>query len=110
MTTLETTADSNEIEPFHVNIPQSVLDDLKLRLDMVRWPNQETVTDWSQGVPLAKARALIDYWRTKYDWRRFENEINKLPHFRIKIDGLGIHFIHVKSKHTNALPLLLTHG
>ncbi|CAF0882930.1 unnamed protein product [Rotaria sordida] len=110
MSTSETQATSNTIEPFHVNIPQSALDDLKLRLDLVRWPERETVTDWSQGVPLAKARALIDYWRTKYDWRRFESEINKLPHFRTTIDGLRIHFIHVKSKHENALPLLLTHG
>ncbi|CAF0947791.1 unnamed protein product [Rotaria sordida] len=110
MNTSETKTASNTIEPFHVNIPQSILDDLKLRLDLVRWPERETVTDWSQGVPLAKAQALIDYWRTKYDWRRFENQINKLPHFRTTIDGLVIHFIHVKSKHDNALPLLLTHG
>ncbi|CAF0864037.1 unnamed protein product [Rotaria sordida] len=110
MSTSETQATSNTIEPFHVNIPQSALDDLKLRLDLVRWPERETVTDWSQGVPLVKARALIDYWRTKYDWRRFESKINKLPHFRTTIDGLGIHFIHIKSKHENALPLLLTHG
>ncbi|CAF1088172.1 unnamed protein product [Rotaria sordida] len=110
MNTSETKTASNTIEPFHVNIPQSILDDLKLRLDLVRWPERETVTDWSQGVPLAKAQALIDYWRTKYDWRRFESQINKLPHFRTTIDGLVIHFIHVKSKHDNALPLLLTHG
>ncbi|CAF4699496.1 unnamed protein product [Rotaria sp. Silwood1] len=110
MSTSETKTASNIIEPFHVNIPQSTLDDLKHRLDLVRWPERETITDWSQGVPLVKARTLIDYWRTKYDWCRFESKINKLPNFRTTIDGLGIHFIHVKSKHDNALPLLLTHG
>ena len=101
---------NSQIEPFPVHIPQSALDDLKLRLSLVRWPDRETVNDWSQGVPLAKAQALIEYWRTQYDWRRFENEINQLPHFRTTIDGLGIHFIHVKSKHADALPILLTHG
>lgn len=103
-------SESNAIEPFHIDIPQSALDDLKLRLSLVRWPNQETVHDWSQGVPLAKAQSLIEYWRTQYDWRVFEEEMNKLPHFRTYIDGLGIHFIHVKSKHPGALPILFTHG
>ena len=103
-------SESDAIEPFHIDIPQSALDDLKLRLSLVRWPNRETVNDWSQGVPLAKAQALIEYWRTQYKWRAFEEEINKLPHFRTHIDGLGIHFIHVKSKHPDALPILFTHG
>jgi pimeloyl-ACP methyl ester carboxylesterase len=101
---------SNAIEPFYVDIPQSALDDLKLRLSLTRWPVRETVADWTQGVPLTKAQALVNYWSTKYDWHRFQDQINKLPHFRTKIDGLGIHFIHVKSKHADALPLLLTHG
>ena len=103
-------SDSDAIEPFNVHIPQSALDDLKVRLSLVRWPNRETVNDWSQGVPLVKAQKLIEYWQTKYDWRVFEERINKLPHFRTNIDGLGIHFIHVKSNHWNALPILFTHG
>ncbi|CAF1028741.1 unnamed protein product [Didymodactylos carnosus] len=105
-----TSTASDAIEPFHINIPQPALDDLKLRLNLARWPERETVSDWAQGVPLDEAQALIDYWRTHYDWRRFENRVNKLPHFRTTIDGLGIHFIHVKSKYDDALPLLLTHG
>jgi len=98
------------IVPFRAAIPQAALDDLKLRLRMVRWPEKETVTDWSQGVPLAKARALVEHWRDRYDWRRFEARLNGYPQFRTTIDGLGIHFIHVKSRHPNALPILLTHG
>ena len=106
----KTNTNSDSIESYHVNIPQFALDDLKLRLSLVRWPDRETVNDWTQGVPLVKAQTLIEYWQTKYDWRRFENEINQLPHCRTLIDGLRIHFIHIKSKHTNALPILLTHG
>ncbi|CAF3303794.1 unnamed protein product [Rotaria sp. Silwood2] len=106
----QTSAASNAIEPFHINIPQSALDDLKHRLDLTRWPERETVSDWKQGVPLVKAQALINCWRLQYDWRRCENRINKLPNFRTTIDGIGIHFIHVKSKHANALPIILTHG
>ena len=98
------------IVPFRVAIPQAALDDLKLRLRMVRWPDKETVGDWSQGVPLAKARALVDHWRDRYDWRKLEARLNAHPQFRTRIDGLGIHFIHVKSRHQNALPILLTHG
>jgi pimeloyl-ACP methyl ester carboxylesterase len=101
---------SEAVVPFRVAVPQSALDDLKLRLRMVRWPEKETVGDWSQGVPLAKARALVDYWRDRYDWRKLEARLNAYPQFRTSIDGLGIHFIHVKSRHENALPLLLTHG
>ena len=98
------------VTPFRVAIAQAQLDDLKQRLAHVRWPNQETVPDWSQGVPLAKAKALVEYWRTRYDWRGGERALNAFPQFRTAIDGLGIHFIHVRSKHANALPLLLTHG
>ncbi|WP_018902651.1 epoxide hydrolase [Rhizobium sp. 2MFCol3.1] len=98
------------LTPFKVSIPQAAIDDLKRRLGATRWPEKETVVDWSQGVPLAKAKALVSYWRNKYDWRRFERQINTYPQFRTKIDGLGIHFIHVKSKHENALPIILTHG
>src|SRR3984957_9862686 len=98
------------VTQFKIQVPQSVLDDLKNRLANTRWPNKEPVGDWSQGVPLSKAQALAEYWRTQYNWRRVENELNGLPQFRTQIDGLGIHFIHVRSKHENALPMILTHG
>jgi pimeloyl-ACP methyl ester carboxylesterase len=98
------------VTQFKIQIPQSVLDDLKNRLANTRWPNKEPVGDWSQGVPLSKAQALAEYWRTQYNWRRVENELNGLPQFRTQIDGLGIHFIHVRSKHEKALPIILTHG
>src|SRR5258708_6894954 len=98
------------VEPFKVSVPQSAIDDLKRRLASTRWPGRETVGDWSQGVPLQKAEALVAYWRDKYDWRRFEARINAFPQYRTQIDGLGIHFIHVRSPHRNALPIILTHG
>jgi pimeloyl-ACP methyl ester carboxylesterase len=101
---------TKEVTPFKVHVPQAALDDLKKRLANARWPNKEPVTDWSQGVPLAKAQALVEYWRTRYDWRRVESTLNGLPQFRTQIDGLGIYFIHVRSKHDNALPIILTHG
>lgn len=99
-----------DIVPFTVAVPQADIDDLKERLRRTRWPNRETVQDWSQGVPLDMARALIKHWQLDYDWRIFEGALNSLPQFKTKIDGLEIHFIHVRSKHDNALPLLLTHG
>jgi pimeloyl-ACP methyl ester carboxylesterase len=99
-----------EIAPFKVHVPQAALEDLKRRLSDTRWPNKEPVTDWSQGVPLAKAQALVEYWRSQYDWRRVEGALNARPQFRTEIDGLGIHFIHVRSKHGSALPVILTHG
>lgn len=98
------------ITPFKINVPQSAPDDLKRRLDMTRWPNPETVSDWSQGVPLARVRALVDYWRTTYDWRRCETMLNGLGQYHTEIDDLGIHFLHVRSRHKNALPILLSHG
>src|SRR5260370_15171378 len=101
---------TNDVTPFKVRVPQAALDDLKKRLANARWPDKETVTDWSQGVPLAKAQALAKYWRTRYDWRLVERTLNGLPQFRTQIDGLGIYFIHVRSKHENALPIILTHG
>ncbi|NKJ37581.1 epoxide hydrolase family protein [Rhizobium sp. SG570] len=101
---------SKDIKPFSVSVRQSAIDDLKQRLKNTRWPEKETASDWSQGVPLQKAKALIAYWESKYDWRNFEKRINAYPQFRTEIDGLGIHFIHVKSKHENALPIILTHG
>src|SRR6266853_5895996 len=98
------------VTPFEVHVPRAALDDLKRRLANTRWPIKEPVSDWSQGVPLAKAQALVEYWRTHYDWRRVESTLNGLSQFRTQIDGLGIYFIHVRSKHENALPIILTHG
>lgn len=98
------------IEPFQVAIPDSALDDLRRRLGETRWPEAETVDDWSQGVPLAALRPLIEYWRDGYDWRACEARLNALPQFRTAIDGLGIHFLHVRSPDPAALPLILTHG
>jgi epoxide hydrolase len=101
---------SDAVEPFSVSVPRSAIDDLKRRLAFTRLPERETVGDWSQGVPLEKARTLIAYWHDRYDWRRFETRINALPQYRTQIDGIGIHFIHVRSPHPNALPIILTHG
>lgn len=101
---------SEAITSFKIRVPQSEIDDLKRRLRAVRFPEKEAVGDWSQGVPLSKAKELVAYWRDQYDWRKFEKRINKYPQFRTEIDGLGIHFIHVKSKHDNALPMIMTHG
>jgi pimeloyl-ACP methyl ester carboxylesterase len=98
------------IRPFTVAIPDAEIADLKQRLARTRWPDRETVPDWSQGVRLENARSLIDYWAREYDWRRFESELGHFPQFLTEIDGLDIHFIHVKSKNPNALPLILTHG
>jgi epoxide hydrolase len=101
---------TEDITPFEVHVPQAALDDLKKRLASARWPDKEPVADWSQGVPLAKAQALVEYWRNHYDWRRFETRVNAFPQYRTRIDGLGIHFIHVQSLHPNALPIIFTHG
>jgi pimeloyl-ACP methyl ester carboxylesterase len=98
------------VSAFRVAIASDAIEDLRRRLAMTRWPEQETVNDWSQGVPLARARALIDYWRDGYDMARLERRLNAFPQFRTSVDGLGIHFLHVRSKHTNALPIVLTHG
>jgi pimeloyl-ACP methyl ester carboxylesterase len=103
-------AATEAVTPFEVRVPQAALDDLKRRLTKTRWPERGTVGDWSQGVPLEKAQALVAHWRDKYDWRRFEARINAFPQFRTQIDGVGIHFIHVRSPHKNALPIILTHG
>ena len=102
---------TNEVvTPFEYHAPQSALDDLKQRLAETRWPERETTNDWSEGVPLEKMRALVEYWRTDYEWRRCEKELNRFPQFRTEIYGLNIHFIHVRSKNPNALPIILTHG
>jgi pimeloyl-ACP methyl ester carboxylesterase len=101
---------TENLAPFEVHVPQVAIDDLHLRLKLVRWPDRETVRDWSQGVPLSHARSLVDYWVNDYDWRRFEARLNRFPQFRTRIDGLGIHFIHAQSPHPHALPILLSHG
>ena len=98
------------VTPFEVHVPEAALDDLKRRLRETRFPTEETVSDWSQGVPLARISSLANYWALQYDWRRAERTLNALPQFRTSIDGLGIYFIHVRSKHERALPIVLTHG
>src|ERR1700732_4545556 len=103
-------AATKDLSPFTVHVPQAALDDLKRRLAAVRWPDKGSATDWSQGVPLPRAQEFIEYWRTRYNWRRAESSLNALPQFRTQIDGLGIYFLHVRSKHENALPIILTHG
>jgi len=98
------------IRRFHVDIPDEALEDLRRRLAAVRWPSRELVSDRSQGVQLATMQALADYWATEYDWRGCEARLNALPQFKTEIDGEDIHFIHVKSRHENSLPLIMTHG
>jgi pimeloyl-ACP methyl ester carboxylesterase len=98
------------LRPFHVDIPDEDLDDLRRRIAAMRWPEKETVADESQGVPLATIRALARYWETDYDWRKCETKLNALAQFITEIDGLDIHFIHVRSQHEDALPLIVNHG
>src|SRR5829696_1061341 len=98
------------IRPFRVHIPEADLKDLQRRIQATRWPDRETVADPSQGVELAKLQELIRYWSAGYDWRKGEAKLNAFPQFITKIDGLDIHFIHVKSRHPNALPIIITHG
>ena len=101
---------ATEIRPFHVEIPEEQLDDLRRRIAATRWPSKELVPDRSQGVQLATLQELARYWATDYDWRKAEAKLNALPQFTTEIDGVEIHFIHVKSPHENALPLIMTHG
>jgi pimeloyl-ACP methyl ester carboxylesterase len=98
------------VTPFRVHLPQPEIDDLRERLRRTRWPEPETVDDWSQGVPLAYLRELCAYWAEGYDWRAAEARLNSFPQFRTEIDGLGIHFLHVRSPHPQAIPLVVTHG
>ena len=98
------------IRAFRVEVTQTEIDDLRRRIQATRWPEQETVADQSQGVPSAAIRALAHYWATDYDFRRFEARLNSVPQFLTEIDGLDIHFVHVKSRHPNALPIIITHG
>jgi epoxide hydrolase len=98
------------VKPFRIETTDGELADLRQRLVMTRWPDAETVDDWSQGVPLAYLKDICDYWATEYDWRVAEQRLNALPQYRTEIDGLGIHFVHLRSPHPQAIPLVMTHG
>ncbi len=106
----QTGKDKSDIRPFKVNVPEAQITDLRMRIKATRWPERETVTDASQGVQLATVQKLARYWGTEYDWRKCEAKLNALPQFITAIDGVDIHFIHVRSKHPNALPMIVTHG
>src|SRR5256714_1492123 len=103
-------AEENTIRPFQIDVPEDDLADLRRRIEATRWPEKETVEDQSQGPRLATMQALARYWATEYDWRKCEARLKALPHFITEIDGLDIHFIHVRSKHEDALPLIVLHG
>src|SRR6476661_7908244 len=98
------------IRPFRIEVPEREIDELHRRIDATRWPTKELVADRSQGVQLATAQELARYWSSEYDWRRCEARLNALPQFVTTIDGVDIHFIHVRSPHDGALPLIMTHG
>ena len=100
--------ESTDVRPFHVDVPQEAIDDLYRRIASVRWPTSELVQDRSQGVQLAALQELAHYWTGDYDWRKNEARLNALPQFKTEIDGLDIHFIHVRSAHSTALPLIMT--
>jgi pimeloyl-ACP methyl ester carboxylesterase len=108
--TLQASTVSDEIRPFTGSTPQEEIAELRRRINATKWPERETVSDATQGVRLATMRKLADYWGTDYDWYKFEARLDALPHFITEIDGLDIHYIHVKSKHPNALPIIVTHG
>ena len=103
-------AEDTAIRPFHVHVPEEALTDLRRRLAATRWPDRETVADQSQGAQLAKLQELVRYWESGYDWRKTEAKLNALPQFMTNIDGVDIHFIHVRSRHKSALPVIITHG
>src|SRR5579864_5982981 len=103
-------SDEAEIRPFRADMPEEGIADLRRRIAATRWPSGELVADRSQGVQLATLQELARYWSTEYDWRKCEARLNALPQFTTEIDGVDIHFIHVKSEHENALPLIMTHG
>jgi pimeloyl-ACP methyl ester carboxylesterase len=106
----QTASDKTAVRPFHVSIPEAELAEMRKRIKATRWPERETVTDESQGVKLAMMQDLARYWATDYDWRKVESRLNALQQFITEIDGLDVHFIHARSKHENALPLIITHG
>src|SRR5262249_29927931 len=103
-------ADDTTVRPFKINVPEEQVVDLRRRIAATRWPDRETVADQSQGVQLAKLQELVSYWGTDYDWRKIEAKLNALPQFVTTIDGVDIHFIHVRSRHANALPVIISHG
>src|SRR5215470_536389 len=109
-TPASTSSDRDSIRPFQYHASEEALKDLRQRLAMTRWPDKETVRDDSQGVQLALMQKLVSYWQTDYDWRKAEARLNALPQFMTTIDGVDIHFIHVRSKHPGALPVIITHG
>ena len=98
------------VRPFRFHASQESLDELRWRLKQTRFPERETCRDWSEGVPLAALRSLVQYWQTSFDWRRCESTLNTFPQYRTAIDGLRIHFLHVRAPHPEALPLIITHG
>src|ERR1700694_305410 len=106
----EQTGDKTAIRPFQVKVPETELTELRRRINATKWPEREQVTDDSQGVQLDTIQKLARYWGTEYDWRKVEARLNALPNFITNIDGLDIHFIHVRSRHENALPMIVTHG
>jgi pimeloyl-ACP methyl ester carboxylesterase len=108
--TFAAAAEDNTVRPFKINVPEKALVDLRRRIAGTRWPDKETVPDQSQGTQLAKLQTLVQYWGKGYDWRKAEAKLNALPQFMTNIDGVNIHFIHVRSSHKNALPLIVTHG
>src|SRR4051812_27010522 len=110
MSATEAVGGATAIREFHVAFAESELAELRRRIDATRWPERETVDDDSQGVPLATMQELARYWATDYDWSRCQAELNGLPNFVTEIDGLDIHFVHVRSRHEDALPLIVTHG
>ena len=101
---------ANAVTPFSIEIPDSALADLKARINNTRWPEAETTGDWNQGIPLAYTQEVCEYWANSYDWRRCEAQVNAFDQFKTTIDGLGFHFLHVRSAHDNALPMVMTHG
>src|SRR5258708_19247042 len=105
-----TVQSATDIRPFHVDIPEDKLAELRRRIAAIRWPSKELVSDRSQGLQLATLQELARYWETEYDWRKAETKLNALSQFTTEIDGVDIHFIHVTSAHENALPLIMTHG
>ncbi len=106
----EKSTDATTIRPFTIDIPEVDLEDLRARIAATRWPEKEGVADASQGVQLATMQAVARYWETEYDWRKCEAKLNSVPNFITEIDGLDIHFVHVRSKHEDALPLVVCHG
>src|SRR5215218_10899561 len=107
---MSVTAEATAIRPFHIEVAEEQLAELRRRIEATRWPSKELVADRSQGVQLATMQELARYWATDYDWRKGEARLNALPQFITEIDGVEIHFIHVRSPHENALPLIMTHG